>query len=85
MSHSVVYMAAMDRTVLLSNMETLIERTSTVLPGDVLDAIRSAYNVEEEGSIARDTLGIILESTELSAASGLPICQDTGTDRKSVV
>ncbi len=60
-------------------MEALIEKASTVLPQDVAQALMKAYQREEEGSIARSTLGTILESAHKSKDSRLPICQDTGS------
>lgn len=60
------------------SMYELIRRTCTDLPPDVLSAIQTAHGAEEEGSIARSTLEIILRSAELSRERGLPICQDTG-------
>ncbi len=69
----------MEKSALLASMISLVERTSSVLPDDVRAALSSAYDREREGSIARDTLRIILESADLSRDSVLPICQDTGT------
>lgn len=69
----------MDRSSLLTSMETLIGRVSTVLPRDVVEALARAYGLEQEGSVARDTLGVILKSASESEESGIPICQDTGS------
>ena len=60
-------------------MYDLIRKTSTVLPDDVNKAIKKALAREENGSIAKTTLDIILKSIVLSSNKSLPICQDTGT------
>lgn len=57
----------------------LIEQASTVIPEDVLSALKSAYEKEDEGSRAKKTLSIILENVRLARERRLPICQDTGT------
>jgi fumarate hydratase, class I len=69
----------MDNTPYLTSMLSLMERTDTVLPDDVRSALTYAYEREEKGSIARETLRIILESARLSRDTVLPICQDTGS------
>lgn len=60
-------------------MYDLIRKTSTVLPDDINKAIKKALTREENGSIAKTTLDIILKSIVLSSKKSLPICQDTGT------
>jgi fumarate hydratase, class I len=69
----------MDTSLLLTSMEALIEKASTVLPEDVAEALTRGYHAEQEGSTAHRTLGMILESADRSRSSGLPICQDTGS------
>lgn len=69
----------MDKSALLSSMVTLIERTDSVLPDDIREALACACEQEPEGTVARETLRIILESAALSRNSVLPICQDTGS------
>jgi fumarate hydratase class I len=59
-------------------MHELIVRTCTELPKDISQALHEAYLSEDEGSIAHETLRIILESSFLSSNAKLPICQDTG-------
>lgn len=73
-----VYITAMDRSELTDSIMTLLERTSTVLPEDIHEAIVRASAGEAENSDARETLNVILESTDLSRDSRSPICQDTG-------
>lgn len=68
----------MEISLLRESMYELIRRTSTVLPQDILQALQGAYRSEDEGGIARETLGIILESASLSNDTRLPLCQDTG-------
>ena len=48
----------MDKSLTLSSMLSLIERTDTALPDDILAALGRAYVREQEGSIARETLEI---------------------------
>jgi fumarate hydratase class I len=60
-------------------MHELLLRTCTELPEDIMKAIREASLAEESGSIAQETLQIILDSVSLSREARLPICQDTGT------
>ncbi len=74
-----VYIPVMDNSTLLTSMETLIEKASTVLPHGITEALLKAYAREAENSIARSTLGMILESAQKSRDSRLPICQDTGS------
>jgi fumarate hydratase class I len=59
-------------------MYELIHRTCTTLPDDVTEVLQHARAGEEEGSIARETLDIILQSISLSGKGRLPVCQDTG-------
>lgn len=57
----------------------LIRRTSTILPDDVVSAIRDARKVEQEGSNADVALNVIGCNIDLAKANSLPLCQDTGT------
>jgi len=57
----------------------LIKSTSTDLSPDVEEALKTACQLEAEGSAARDAMLTILENVRLSRQSGRPICQDTGT------
>lgn len=56
----------------------LIRRAATRLPSDVKDALRAAFESEED-DIGRVSLGAIMRSIEISESEGLPICQDTGS------
>lgn len=61
-------------------VETLAEalaRAATILPEDVVQALREARD-REEGP-ARVQLEAILKNVEMAKAGKLPICQDTGT------
>jgi tartrate/fumarate subfamily iron-sulfur-dependent hydro-lyase alpha chain len=69
---------------LMSARETFIGHTidalrkaETQLPHDVRGALAKAANAET-GERAKELLYAILENVELAAASGLPMCQDTG-------
>jgi fumarate hydratase class I len=68
----------MDSIRVHKSMYELIRRTCTELPADILKAMNHAHHDELPGSIAQETLGIILESASLSHEKALPLCQDTG-------
>ena len=57
----------------------LIRRTSSDLPPDVENQLRSAVEKETPGSAARGAFETILKNVELSRKNSSPICQDTGT------
>jgi fumarate hydratase class I len=57
----------------------LIRRTSSSLPKDVEDRLRTSVEKEEPGSAARGALETIMKNIELARAKSTPICQDTGT------
>ena len=69
----------MEHSKLTEQILELIRRSSTQLPEDVRRALRAAAENEEDGSVARSTLGKILENVELADRGSTPICQDTGT------
>jgi len=64
---------------LVPHFVELIRRASTDLPADIEAALRRAYEQENAGSAAQNTLGVILENVRMSRAGSTPICQDTGT------
>lgn len=68
----------MERSALSASMYELISHTSTVLPRDVTEALKKSSDREESGSIARETLDILLASAQMSRDESLPLCQDTG-------
>jgi fumarate hydratase class I len=57
----------------------LVRRASTVLPGDMKDAITRAKDREEPGSAAKGALDTILQNVDMARQNSTPICQDTGT------
>ena len=63
---------------LVAAFTELIRRAATSMPPDVLAAIEAARDREVEGSVARETLGVLLENSRLAAATSRPVCQDTG-------
>ena len=63
---------------LVATFTELIRRAATSMPPDVLAAIEAARDREAEGSVARETLGVLLENSRLAAATSRPVCQDTG-------
>ncbi len=64
---------------LKASLLELIRRTSTILPDDVVSAVRAARTVESAGSNAEVALNVIGCNIDLAKASSLPLCQDTGT------
>ncbi len=63
---------------LVATFTELVRRAATTMPPDVLAAIEVARDREVEGSVARETLGVLLENSKIAAAISRPICQDTG-------
>jgi len=55
----------------------LYRRINTRLRSDVRAALERARE-QEDNALARDLLGALLENERISAAEGLPLCQDTG-------
>ena len=55
---------------------SLIKKAETELPIDVIDALRQAYEIEED--IAKTQIETILKNVDLAKKSGRPMCQDTG-------
>jgi fumarate hydratase subunit alpha len=56
----------------------LCQEAATILPDDVLQALRKARD-KEESPLARKVLDQILRNAELAGEELLPLCQDTGT------
>jgi fumarate hydratase class I len=63
---------------LVATFTELIRRAATRMPPDVLAALESARDREAEGSVARETFGVLLENSRLAESISRPICQDTG-------
>jgi fumarate hydratase class I len=57
----------------------LVRRCATDLAPDVEEAIKKAYDREDEGSAAKNVFGTILENIKLARGASTPICQDTGS------
>ncbi len=57
----------------------VIRRASTELPSDVVAALRQGREAEAGKSLAKSTLGTILNNVEMARDKVAPICQDTGT------
>jgi len=56
----------------------LCQDATTLLPDDVLDALKRARE-REESPLAQRVLDQILRNAELAGEESLPLCQDTGT------
>lgn len=63
---------------LVATFTELVRRAATSMPPDVLAALEAARDREAEGSVARETLGVLLENSRIAAESSRPVCQDTG-------
>ena len=66
------------RDILEENLISLIKKSVTELPRDVVDALEYAYS-RETSKIAKVQLKTILENIKIASKSEHPICQDTGT------
>ena len=64
---------------LVDAVASLIKRTSTELPSDLIKSIKTAKGKEKKNSTASHVLGTILKNISLAKKGSLPICQDTGT------
>lgn len=58
----------------------LVRRAATDLPSDVEDAMRTARDREDPGSLARSALDQLLENVARARETSAPMCQDTGTN-----
>lgn len=63
---------------LVDTFTELYRRAATAMPPDVIAAVERAHDAEAEGSVARDTLGVLLANSRLAKDTSRPICQDTG-------
>jgi len=63
---------------ILEMLVSVIEEASTTMPSDVVDALKKAYE-KEDNPVAKKQLEAILKNIELAGKSRAPICQDTGT------
>jgi fumarate hydratase class I len=68
----------MDHGTLTASFLELIRRASTVLPPDVVAAMRRGIESEEAGSGAASSLELMLENARQAKEGSTPICQDTG-------
>ncbi|GER93754.1 fumarate hydratase [Dissulfurispira thermophila] len=55
----------------------LYKKVATSIPGDVEDALKTAYSNETE-QLAKESLNIILQNIKIARTTARPICQDTG-------
>jgi len=58
-------------------LNDMLTHATTQLPVDMMNAIKEAH-AKETKDLAKKQLEAILNSADLSAANGLPLCQDTG-------
>ena len=59
-------------------VKRLCMEANTVLRPDVLEALKEAYRQEQEGTLARNMLKILLDNARIAKEENMPICQDTG-------
>ncbi len=57
----------------------LLRRAATDLPPDVEQALREAYEREEDGTPAKAVFRTILENVRMAREKSTPMCQDTGS------
>lgn len=65
--------------ILQASLVELIRSTSTVLPQDVVRAVRGAKGAEEAGTNAAYALDVIDCNIDLAKGKSQPLCQDTGS------
>lgn len=53
-------------------------KANTVLRPDVLKALKIAYEKEDNLSISKKMIGILIENARIAKEKRIPICQDTG-------
>jgi len=59
-------------------VERLCIKANTHIPGDILRAMRRFSEENGNTFLAKKVLSILLENAKISAATGCPLCQDTG-------
>jgi fumarate hydratase class I len=64
---------------LLASFIEVIRKTSTEMPGDVVDVIESSKRSEQPGSRGEYAMGIITKNIGLAKVKSQPLCQDTGS------
>ncbi len=68
--------------IMVSDIEKTVEKlcieANTVLRPDVLEALKESCRKEEEGSLSKKMLGVLLSNARIAKEKGLPLCQDTG-------
>lgn len=55
----------------------LYKKVATSIPGDVEDALKTAY-ANETSPLAKESLNVILQNIKIARTTSRPICQDTG-------
>ena len=71
-------MAELDKQRLEEIFYEMILRVATGIPEDIYNAVRRAYE-DEENPVAKTQLKAILDDMEIACRGRRPICQDTGT------
>lgn len=62
---------------IIEAVKSLCMEANYELPQDVQKAIFDAYQ-NEDGELAKETLGILRKNADIACTSTMPICQDTG-------
>ena len=55
----------------------IYKEAAIILPTDVKNALKNAYDVEES-DIAKLNIKSILDNIDIAEEKGIPMCQDTG-------
>ncbi|KUK13366.1 MAG: Hydro-lyase, Fe-S type, tartrate/fumarate subfamily, alpha subunit, partial [bacterium 42_11] len=58
-------------------VEKMCIQAASVLPSDVMDVIKKAYE-KEESPLGKNILNLLVENATVAANEEVPICQDTG-------
>jgi len=70
-------MRSIPASTVYEQVREMIVRVSRCLPGDVVQALKTARDMEDLDT-AKEILGQLLENAELAKEGDLPLCQDTG-------
>ena len=62
---------------IVNSVKNIILHTSTVLPQDMLNALKKAYE-EEESEVAKEVIRQLLDNAKIAKEEKRPLCQDTG-------
>lgn len=70
-------MRVIHKEVIIENVKKLCQEANYMLPHDVSDALKRAYN-QEDFLLGKETLNILKQNAKIAYDTQSPICQDTG-------